>query len=360
MPGTDALTLEANMKRFFAFVALSLALSGCGGGGSRTVPASDPGAPGLAPAMPAALRTKPASRDFARPVLPAALKSLKIADLTPATASALLAQRSALGSARSTQGRSTGFFANEVYVGPDANGFAAYWMPYFGFYTYAGTTPGTIPYPGFLYKYNFAWLYDFGGTNAGSSDAYFFDFGAPDGDIGVFYTSANYGSDANSMYLYDFMLNHSMLYQENSFGPRWFYDFATGAWLTGNKPLTESAGGAAAFVRPDNHKTLYYLDVDSASKQMCTGGCLSTWPALAPIPNSSPTADLTIVQRSDGGGKQWTNQGRPLYEFAGDGGPNQANGDGIPDLGGHWHIARPAGTAPPPPQPTEPPCRVYC
>jgi predicted lipoprotein with Yx(FWY)xxD motif len=349
------------MKRFFALVALSLALSGCGGGSSsRTVPAMDPGAPAQAPAMPAALRTRPASRDFARPALPAALKSLKIADLTPATAATLLARRAALGSVRSPQNRSTGFFASEVSVGADANGFAAYWMPYFGFYTYGSTVQGAIPYPGFLYKYNFAWLYDLGPTNAGASDAYFYDFGAPDGDIGVFYTAPTYGSDANSLYLFDFMLNHFMLYQQNSYGPRWFYDFATSSWLMGNKPLTEAAGGAAAYVRPDNHKTLYYLDVDTSAKQMCTSGCLSTWPQLAPIPNSSPTTDFTIVGRSDGSGKQWTYQGHPLYEFAGDNGADQSNGDGIPDLGGHWHVARPAGTATPGPQPTDPPCRVYC
>jgi predicted lipoprotein with Yx(FWY)xxD motif len=352
------------MKRLFvAFVALSLGVVGCGGSTSGTIPAMSPGAPGLAPAMPSGLGKAPAARDFARPVLPAALQQLKMVDLTPAATTALLAQRSTLGSSRSTLGRSAGFFANEVSIGPDANGFQTYWLPYFGYYTYGSTTKGAIPYAGYLYKYNFAWLYDFGGTNAGASDAYFYDFGAPDGDIGVFYTAPNYGSDANSLFLYDFQFGHFMSYQQNSAGPRWFYDYAMNAWLTGNAPLTETAGGAMAYVRPDSHRTLYYLDVDTASSQMCTAGsgCLSAWPLLAPIPGSMPSGDWALVTRSDGSGKQWTYQSHPLYSFAGDSGADQTNGDGIADFGGHWHVARPAGTAtaPPSPMPTETPCRGY-
>jgi predicted lipoprotein with Yx(FWY)xxD motif len=348
------------MKRFLAFAALSLALSGCGGGGSRAVPAMDPGTPALPPAMPSALAQTPASKDFARPVLPAALAALKVADLTPAALKTFDARRSALGSSRSPQGRSAGFFASEVYIGPDASGFAAYWLPYFGYYTYGGTTPGSIPFPGFLFKYNFAWLYDLGGTNASSSDAYFYDFGAPDGEIGVFYTAPTYGSDANSLYLYSFLLGNFLSYEQSSHTPRWFFDYATNAWLTGNAPVTETVGGAAGLAQPDTHRTLYYLDAETASNQLCTGGCLSAWPALVPIPNSTTTTALSIVNRSDGSSMQWTYDGHPVYTFAGDGGPDQTSGDGIPDFGGHWHVARPAGAATPVPTPTPPSCHVYC
>lgn len=349
------------MKRLFAFVALSLALSACGGGGSRTLPAINPGSPSVTPPKPAALAKIPQSRDFVQPALPSALQRLHIGDLPAATRDAFLTQRSVRGAARAPQGRSTGFFANETYVGKDANGFAAYWMPYFGFYTYGSTTQGAIPFPGFLYKYNFAWLYDLGGTNASSSDAYFFDFGAPDGYVGVFYTASNYGSDDSSLYLYSFLLNHFLSYQQNSSSPRWFYDYAAAAWLTGNPPQTGTAGGLAAFARADTHRTLYYLDVDTASSQMCTAGCLGVWPALAAIPGSTAAGGLTVITRSDGG-QQWAYEGHPLYTYAGDNGANQANGDNVPDFGGHWHVARPAGTADPTPapDPTEPPCIGYC
>jgi len=70
-----------------------------------------------------------------------------------------------------------------------------------------------------------------------------------------------------------------------------------------------------------------------------------------------------MIVRSDGTGKQWTSQSHPLYTFAGDSGPDQTNGDGIPDFGGHWHVARPAGTptAPPTASPTDRPCPGgYC
>jgi predicted lipoprotein with Yx(FWY)xxD motif len=347
------------MRQWLAFVALSLALSGCGGGTSGSVPAPTAGGPPMSPAMPSTLGRVPASRDFARPTFPAALRNLKIAELTPATLGTFAARRSAAGS-RSPQGRSTGFFAGEVYVGPDASGFAAYWLPYFGYYTYAGTTPGSIPFPGFLYKYNFAWLYDLGGTSASASDAYFYDFGAPDGQIGVFYTAPTYGSDANSLYLYSFLLGNFLSYEQNSHTPRWFFDYATNAWLTGNAPLTETVGGTAGLVRPDSHRTLYYLDAETGSNQMCTAGCLSVWPALVPIPNSTTTTALSIVNRSDGSSMQWTYDGHPVYTFAGDSGPDQTNGDGIPDFGGHWHVARPAGSATPTPDPTGTPCYYYC
>jgi hypothetical protein len=46
--------------------------------------------------------------------------------------------------------------------------------------------------------------------------------------------------------------------------------------------------------------------------------------------------------------------------YAGDSGADQANGDGIPDFGGQWHVARPAAT--PAPGATDPPtCHgIYC
>jgi predicted lipoprotein with Yx(FWY)xxD motif len=39
---------------------------------------------------------------------------------------------------------------------------------------------------------------------------------------------------------------------------------------------------------------------------------------------------------------QWDYKNHPLYTYAGDSGPDQANGEGIPFAGGHWHVARPA------------------
>jgi predicted lipoprotein with Yx(FWY)xxD motif len=131
----------------------------------------------------------------------------------------------------------------------------------------------------------------------------------------------------------------------------------------GNLPASETVAGSAAWVDPSSHKTLYFLDVDTATGGTCTGQCLSIWPVFAPSANAVGNGNMTIITRSDGTGQQWAYQGHPLYTFSGDSGPDQANGDNFPDFGGHWHIARPSSTNPTPAPGggTPPPCNgPYC
>lgn len=131
----------------------------------------------------------------------------------------------------------------------------------------------------------------------------------------------------------------------------------------GNLPLSEAVAGSPGWVNPSNHKTLYFLDVDTATGATCTAGCLAVWPVFAPTSGSVASANMTIITRSDGSGQQWAYQGHPLYTFAGDSGADQANGDNVPDFGGHWHVARPAASSatPPPGGNTPPPCiGSYC
>jgi predicted lipoprotein with Yx(FWY)xxD motif len=131
----------------------------------------------------------------------------------------------------------------------------------------------------------------------------------------------------------------------------------------GNLPLSEAVAGSNAWVDPSTHKTLYYLDVDTATGGTCTGSCLSVWPVFVPTAGAQPNGNMTIITRSDGTGQQWAYQGHPLYTFSGDNGPDQANGDNFPDFGGHWHVARPSSTNPTPAPGggTPPPCiGSYC
>ncbi|MGZ3563572.1 MAG: COG4315 family predicted lipoprotein [Vulcanimicrobiaceae bacterium] len=129
----------------------------------------------------------------------------------------------------------------------------------------------------------------------------------------------------------------------------------------GNLPLQEAVGSSMAWVNPANHKTLYFLDVDTAAGGTCTAGCLGIWPVFAPTTGSTGAGSLTIITRSDGTGQQWSYQGHPLYNYAGDSGPDQANGDNFPDFGGHWHVARPNASATPAPGSSSPPCTgPYC
>lgn len=129
----------------------------------------------------------------------------------------------------------------------------------------------------------------------------------------------------------------------------------------GNLPLQQTVGSSSAWVDPASKKTLYFLDVDTATGGTCTGACLSIWPVFAPSANAQASGNMSIITRSDGTGKQWAYQGHPLYTFSGDSGPDQANGDNFPDFGGHWHVARPAATSSPSPGASNPPCTgIYC
>jgi predicted lipoprotein with Yx(FWY)xxD motif len=130
----------------------------------------------------------------------------------------------------------------------------------------------------------------------------------------------------------------------------------------GNLAAQETVGGSAAWVDPASHKTLYYLDVDTATGGTCVAGCISIWPPFVPTSGSSPSGNMTIVTRSDGTGQQWAYQSHPLYTYTGDTGGDENHGDDIPGFGGHWHVARPAAIATPPPGGTPPPpCNgPYC
>jgi predicted lipoprotein with Yx(FWY)xxD motif len=108
-----------------------------------------------------------------------------------------------------------------------------------------------------------------------------------------------------------------------------------------NVPIQQTVAGSPAFVDSGNHHTLYFLDVDTPTGGKCTGGCLSVWLVLAPSAGAHAQNGFTTVTRSDGTGMQWDFENHPLYNYSGDSGPDQANGDGIPFAGGHWHVARP-------------------
>lgn len=83
-------------------------------------------------------------------------------------------------------------------------------------------------------------------------------------------------------------------------------------------------------------RTLYTFDKDQPGKSNCTGGCLAAWPAFTVANPALAGGDFSIVTRDDGT-QQWAHKGRPLYFFAGDAKPGDANGD---RQGGVWHVIR--------------------
>src|SRR6266576_2676144 len=79
-------------------------------------------------------------------------------------------------------------------------------------------------------------------------------------------------------------------------------------------------------------RTLYYFVPERGGRIVCTGQCTNAWPPLFAT-SMSPTAgaalpgQLGVVAR--GSSEQITYNHWPLYTFAGDGGPDQTNGQGV-------------------------------
>jgi predicted lipoprotein with Yx(FWY)xxD motif len=99
--------------------------------------------------------------------------------------------------------------------------------------------------------------------------------------------------------------------------------------------LTDSAG-----------MTLYRLSGERAGKFICaTAACLQVWHPLVASAAHAPagTASLATVKRPDGS-EQVSYQGMPLYTFAQDSRPGDANGQGLKDVG-TWNAVTVAATA---------------
>jgi predicted lipoprotein with Yx(FWY)xxD motif len=87
-------------------------------------------------------------------------------------------------------------------------------------------------------------------------------------------------------------------------------------------------------VAGSNGMTVYTFSKDTkdSGKSVCTGTCITTWPALTVPAGSTPTAGagvtgtLGMITRTDDGTIQVTYNGKPLYFFSGDSAPGDANG----------------------------------
>jgi predicted lipoprotein with Yx(FWY)xxD motif len=133
----------------------------------------------------------------------------------------------------------------------------------------------------------------------------------------------------------------------------------------GSSSTTKSAGGAltikaatlpgvgSVLVNARDGKTLYLLTSDQGGKVTCTddSGCTKVWPDTelpsgATAATAGPGVDASKVStvKSSDGHLYPTYAGWPLYEYTGDAGAGQANGQGIVSFGGTWETLTPAGT----------------
>jgi predicted lipoprotein with Yx(FWY)xxD motif len=113
-------------------------------------------------------------------------------------------------------------------------------------------------------------------------------------------------------------------------------------------PTTASSGGSAVVVKSASNAklgttvlvnaqgvTLYHLSGEQNGKFICTSSaCVQVWHPVS-VASGTPTGtvgSLGTVKRPDGT-VQVTYKGMPLYTFASDQKPGEANGQGIKDVG---------------------------
>jgi predicted lipoprotein with Yx(FWY)xxD motif len=107
--------------------------------------------------------------------------------------------------------------------------------------------------------------------------------------------------------------------------------------------MAKTLGSQTILVAGSNGMTVYTFAKDTAGsgQSACTGGCLTTWPALTVTAGSAPAAGtgvsgkLGTITLSDGS-LQVTYNGLPLHFYSGDTAPGDTNGS-YPD----WNLVKP-------------------
>jgi predicted lipoprotein with Yx(FWY)xxD motif len=121
-----------------------------------------------------------------------------------------------------------------------------------------------------------------------------------------------------------------------------------------------TTGGAAPVVEIATNATLGQLLVDAEGKTLytltssgnavaCDASCAKFWPPLLlPAGTTVATGGAGVTglgTASESGGTQVTADGLPLYRFAADSAPGDANGEGVSSFGGTWHVVKVSGTS---------------
>ena len=115
---------------------------------------------------------------------------------------------------------------------------------------------------------------------------------------------------------------------------------------------TASVSGVGTVVVDGKGRTVYILTSDGKTNAPCTdaSGCKGLWPDL-PLPAGSAgakagagiDASLLGTKKLSDGEIYPTYHGWLMYEYSGDSGTGQANGQGIKSFGGTWYVLNASG-----------------
>lgn len=110
----------------------------------------------------------------------------------------------------------------------------------------------------------------------------------------------------------------------------------------------DAAGLGTVLVNSEGY-TLYAFEPDGQHTVSCTDACAGSWPpvmlpaATAPAAGPGVRQDLLGSVPNPAGGQVVTYGGWPLYTYASDLAPGQANGQALDLNGGPWYVIRPCG-----------------
>jgi len=112
---------------------------------------------------------------------------------------------------------------------------------------------------------------------------------------------------------------------------------------------TASISGLGTVLVDSEGMTVYLFAKDQGTASSCYGACEQGWPPV--LAEGKPTAgegamssQLGTTKRKDGT-MQVTYAGHPLYTYAGDTAPGEANGNESTAFGGKWSVMGTAGEA---------------
>jgi predicted lipoprotein with Yx(FWY)xxD motif len=115
---------------------------------------------------------------------------------------------------------------------------------------------------------------------------------------------------------------------------------------------TAKVTGAGTVLVDARGRTVYILTTGGHTNVPCTdaSGCTKVWPDV-PLPGGTSAAkagtgikaSLLGTKKLSDGQTYPTFNGWLMYEYTGDSGPGQANGQGIKSFGGTWYVLSPSG-----------------
>jgi predicted lipoprotein with Yx(FWY)xxD motif len=128
--------------------------------------------------------------------------------------------------------------------------------------------------------------------------------------------------------------------------------------MTAHQAAPARAKGATVMVRKTSYGrilvdgrglTLYLFTRDATPKSRCYGDCAKAWPPLVtkgkPRAGKGAKASLVGSTTRNGGRRQVTYDGHPVYRYVGDRKPGDVFCQDVNEFGGTWLIVSPSGAA---------------